>query len=766
MYEVIWDTETGGILLQQVGAEGLSTPVRPVFHEELDLLGFQAKWRYPRSKAPLLWATTVGRRYFFRGEAVAEAKGGSFFHPPTIQYFREDLELTPIDVPRMLAKNCTLMRNLAHEAIAFIRQAHDQNMRRAEIAAVAFSGGKDSLVLLDLVHRALRPDEFVVVFNDTQMEITPTYEAVKKAEETWPHLRFRTSRSHKSVEQTWREFGPPSRIHRWCCTVHKSVPNLLLLRQLAGNPAARALIYDGIRWEESQARAGYQRVTYGGKHGTQINVSPIVKWNSAEVFLYLLTRNIFLNEGYRYGFARIGCAVCPFASQWWNALVWMKYPKDCLPFLDILSEYALKHYKDTKEFLTSGAWKGRAGGRFIDEQPRLTERKLNNKLEYIVTNPQLHFTELINTFNIVSKDSDGHILMMINSSYVKLKTFKDKGSLIVHIFNYNIYDRYTLNLIKGLLNKLTYCVSCKACEVECPKGAIRIGNKTYVVDHNKCVHCLNCITFVEKGCYVAKSLQITNEENTSMKGINRYQHFGMKKEWLHEFFLDPAKWFVINNLGNRQFEAMKVWLRESEIIVRTDLSDCGHILRRIGLENELTWYVIWIHLARNSKLINWYINNIEWNTFYSKKDMIQMLGDSLSVASRDNAIKALFGLFKDTPLGESLNLGIVTKLDSRSSIIIRKSRHEDTDSIAILYSMYRYAEKNDRYEFSISDVYNGSEGVYSLFGLPKDTFTKILIGLSTKYNTFLSVEIVRDLDNIYLFRQFSAIDILRRCSNV
>jgi len=233
MYDIVWEPETGGILLQEAGSSGLKSEVRPVFHEELDLLGFGEKWRYPRAEAPLLWATSVGRRYFYRGVCVAEAKGGSFFQAPTIQYFHQDLALEPVDVPAMLAKNAALLRNLTQEAITFIRQAQDRERPRVDIAAVAFSGGKDSLTLLDLVQRALCPDEYVVVFNDTQMEISPTYEAVAKVQAHWPHLRFYTTRCHKPPEQTWREFGPPSRIHRWCCSVHKSVPNLLLLRQLA-----------------------------------------------------------------------------------------------------------------------------------------------------------------------------------------------------------------------------------------------------------------------------------------------------------------------------------------------------------------------------------------------------------------------------------------------------------------------------------------------------------------------------------------------------
>ena len=47
---------------------------------------------------------------------------------------------------------------------------------------VAFSGGKDSVVTLDLVQRALPHNEFKVLFGDTGMEFPDTYETVDEIE--------------------------------------------------------------------------------------------------------------------------------------------------------------------------------------------------------------------------------------------------------------------------------------------------------------------------------------------------------------------------------------------------------------------------------------------------------------------------------------------------------------------------------------------------------------------------------------------------------
>lgn len=83
MYKIIWDIETNGVILtdKNVATDMILIP-RPVFFEELDLLGFDKHWEYPKTKEPLLWAN--GRRYYYKGVKVAEARGGNIFEAPQI----------------------------------------------------------------------------------------------------------------------------------------------------------------------------------------------------------------------------------------------------------------------------------------------------------------------------------------------------------------------------------------------------------------------------------------------------------------------------------------------------------------------------------------------------------------------------------------------------------------------------------------------------------------------------------------------------------
>jgi phosphoadenosine phosphosulfate reductase len=763
MYEVCWDSETGGILLGCGKEQGIGLEIRPVFHEELNLLRFNRHWSYPENdERPLLWATSVSRRYFYKGRLVAEIKGGGFFEEPQIHFYEKELKLDPVDVARMVKKNSAILEGMAQQAIGFILDVNNQYQKKTDITAVAFSGGKDSLVLLDLVQRTLSPDEFVVVFNDTTMEISATHESVNKAREKWDNLSFYTAKAAKDALTTWKEFGPPSRIHRWCCTVHKSAPTLLLLRDLVGKPAIKALIFDGIRQAESQARSGYKAVTEGGKHGSQVNASPIILWNSAEVFLYLFNRNIFYNRAYIKGLTRVGCNVCPFSSKWSELIYKKVYGLEVSEFLNILIEYAQNdniEQSEIKKYINERRWKGRAGGRSLKNGKNKIQESLNNNyFSFTIAQPTENWEEWIKSI--------GRVIKVNNKIYIGTKTLMFCYELVrvddilnVTITGINISDRLIVQYIRCVNYKTAYCVHCRGCEPECPTGALTVGGKI-LIDETKCIHCGKCLTFQEKGCLAARSLSIT-KKGATMKGMNRYQTFGMKTEWLEEFFRKQQNWWDQNDLGNRQFDAMKVWLIEAELIDKNSISSLGRQLSALGSDNTLCWAIIWTNWGRNSALINWYQTHVPWKSYHSKNELAELVGGDLSIRTRQNAMKSLFLLLRESPLGKEMGLGEIQTGEQRIEHINKKG-WDNPDPIAVLYSLYRYAEKVEKQNLTVSELYdNAPEGPYVLFGIEQDELKRILRGLASSYEKWISVELMRDLDNINLDSSIKAEDILK-----
>ena len=157
MYSYEWDASTGGYILNSTPLAFSKEP-RPVYYKELDILGFDAKWNYPKSDAyPLMWAEA--NNYYYRGRLVAKTKGGSICKAPELIFIEDPEpsgeELKFVDIPAMIEKNQNILESLTQEAIKKIYNIYSSNRKKYDIFYVAFSGGKDSIVTLDLVQRAI-----------------------------------------------------------------------------------------------------------------------------------------------------------------------------------------------------------------------------------------------------------------------------------------------------------------------------------------------------------------------------------------------------------------------------------------------------------------------------------------------------------------------------------------------------------------------------------------------------------------------------------
>ncbi|MGB9791797.1 MAG: phosphoadenosine phosphosulfate reductase family protein, partial [Thermacetogeniaceae bacterium] len=572
MYGVIWDRETGGFLLIDEREQAINGEIRPVFYEELDLLGFDRYWSYPRVEEPLLWAVGA-RRYYYRGELVAEAEGGGLFTRPQLKIHRVGLELEPVDLKAVIAKNNSLLQGLVQRSLRLIWQTYMRYKDKVDVIVVAFSGGKDSLVTLDLVQRVLEPNQFMVVFSDTGMEVQDTYKAVEAARERWPHLSFYTAKSAKDPQTTWREMGPPSRIHRWCCVVHKTAPTLLLLRRLTGKASVRALVFDGVRSEESPRRSSYLEVTQGGKHKLQTNASPIISWNSSEVFLYLFSRRLLLNPAYRYGVVRVGCAVCPMASGWWDVISGAIYQEDMKSFIDELRIYAIRigvNEREINHYLEDGGWKRRAGGRYLPHGGnRVIQQIEGSKVTFVMRQPTEEWLEWAKALGRLVRTGDDQGFIERDGALYPFIVRRLEKSTVVEVENLAYAERSVIDAFRFVAVKSAYCCHCQACQVECPTGALEIGERVLIDD--KCTACGMCLNLNGEACIAAKSLA-TSEGDFYMnesKVLHTYEHFGMRKEWVADFLNCPKDWASCNDLGNRQFDAMMMWLKHAELMTGT-----------------------------------------------------------------------------------------------------------------------------------------------------------------------------------------------------
>jgi phosphoadenosine phosphosulfate reductase len=773
MYGYEWTDENG--IFRLTINQKISKEIRPVFKQELDYFGLGQVWEYPNTEAPLLWAEGI-RNYVLNGKRVAEAKGGGFYTKPEVVIYQEDLRLEPIDIRKLWQENEALMKGLEQSAIKFIRENYELYKKQGHAFVVAFSGGKDSLVLLDLVNKALSPDEFFVIFSNTGMELDITLQAVEQSKRHWKHLRFVEAKSHMEPDVSWETFGPPGRRLRWCCAVHKSVPTILKLRDVIGDSSTKAVVFDGVRAEESVQRSQYNEVSIGSKNINQVNCSPILKWSSSEIFLYLLHDNLIFNQAYKQGLFRVGCIVCPLSSFWWEGIVTDIYSHEVQPLLKKIEDYAnaVKPKNEQKSYIEKGGWKGRIGGRgLIRGGNRVIEHIESDTITFDFTFAKQEWLSVAPILGPIIDQRDNQYFQIINGIEF-IFTIKSDKSYSVSYKPYSKMDRFIVSHIRGVANKVAYCEGCKACVVQCPSDAFQITDDGNIfIREDRCIHCFNCLDFTNgKGCLVAKSLSVSGGKNMDLKGMNRYQHFGFRKPWLEHFFSYKSDCFTMGQLGNRQYDALKVWLREAGLLSAANRGEKAGLptplfgkIEHLGPYNPLTWAIIWANLAYNSVIVKWYMLYVPAGEVYEKNDLVFMLGDDYSQSTRDNAVTALLETMRHSPIGSVLKQGI--PIGSGNNLKYAKQGWETPEGVAILYSLYLWAEATDRYSFTINQLNEarGKAGVLgvdpvSIFGLNPDNFKDLLQELALHYENFIRVTFVVDLDTVKLDPEVSSLDIL------
>lgn len=771
MYAYEWDSSTGGYILTPMPLAFSKEP-RPVYYKELDILGFDKYWDYDKNDSfPYMWAEA--NNYYYRGRLVAKTKGGSLYTPPELVLIEdpepEGYPLRFVDIPAMVDKNRQLMEQLVQETIKKIYNTFIEYQDKVDVFYVAFSGGKDSVVALDLVQRALPHNCFKVLFGDTGMEFPDTYETVEKIKQICAEekIEFLQAKSKLKPENTWQIFGPPAVTIRWCCSVHKTTPQIMQLREVLQKPDFTGMAFTGVRGDESLSRSEYDAISYGGKHSGQYSCHPILEWNTAELFLYIYENGLTFNNAYKKGNTRAGCLVCPMSQGKHDYMKYKNYPDDTDLFINKIITTSGKNFskENYDRFVEQGYWRTRKSGRelsfghdkhvfeIVKGQNVITVQKKNE-----------YWKEWAKTIGQVTSLGDGEFSIAYEGKSYAIRTISTQEGGEQFTFP-NIENSKSdikfLSLFKSVIIKSVYCVNCGYCAAECKSGCIDMANGVHI--SNQCKHCFSCHDIYS---HCLRYNSIKNRIGAKvMTGLDRYYSFGIKENWLRVYFdyEGTSSFWKSDGDGevpNKKKDAFLNFVKDAGLVdedkslkgkeykyIKYKPNKFAEKMFSLGVDDESMWAYLMCNLvyAEDSEEFRWFIKNIPFSETSTpesiKLRLDEVMENDKSGLGKRNICDALKSFLIKTPFGKQLGLGSVIDYEEKVSSNGRETitlnyfvrgSWKNPDEKVILYALYKFAEACGNYrQFTLTrllDTSVESAGISptQIFGLNRETMEKIL----------------------------------------
>lgn len=197
---------------------------------------------------------------------------------------------------------------------------------------VGFSGGKDSIVLKDLMLSGRPKSKPEFHYSVTTIDPPELIYYIRKyhPDVIWDYPK-------KPFVVAMSERGLPMRPHgRWCCQEYKeSGPN---------STSKCRLVVTGIRQAESSSRKKRQKEEQCYRVKSKRMIHPLIEWTDDDIWLYIKLRKLPYCELYDQGFKRLGCVGCPFASQKNRDREFARWPR----YRAMYKKYIIRLYEKNK----------------------------------------------------------------------------------------------------------------------------------------------------------------------------------------------------------------------------------------------------------------------------------------------------------------------------------------------------------------------------------------------------------------------------------
>jgi len=374
--------------------------------------------------------------------------------------------------------------------------------------SVSYSGGKDSLAVLQLVSESL--DDYEIMFADTGLEFPETVENVKQVVEHYGK-KLRSSSAGDAFWNSISVFGPPTMDTRWCCKICKLGP---ITRLIDENYEGGCLSFIGQRQYESHARSISKKVWKNPWVGNQVGASPIQEWTALHVWLYLFRTKAPYNPAYEKGYDRMGCWLCPSSSLADFFQLEESHPELAKKLNFYLLAYAEKMGL-SPEWVKYGLWRYKRYPRVLQ---KLAEKKGISLLPSQEAPTELHFEVATGyrpckaggisadgsfgqAIDIETLKESGMLSPIGKASFIEgaaSVVFKESRAQVFASGNVNGRSEDEKELKKLMrsvelsVRRALLCQGCGVCVGHCEHNAIEMKEKKVRIKEN-CIHCGACI---------------------------------------------------------------------------------------------------------------------------------------------------------------------------------------------------------------------------------------------------------------------------------
>lgn len=274
------------------------------------------------------------------------------------------------------------MNELIEKSKQAIRLAADMSLTYYDKPLIiAYSGGKDSDVLLHLAEDCLQPQEYEVIHSHTTVDAPETVYHIRdtfdrltnqgvKCEVLYP--RDKEGKMITMWNLIPKKKMPPTRIVRYCCQILKEVgiPHRLVAVGVRGDESIKRQGRDifGIQtstlkkaksfslehtqeaYSEALARDPIWDCTLiktMRDHGNTV-VNPIYEWSGQNIWDYIKAKQISINPLYERGYTRIGCIGCSFATYYQRLKEFSDYPTYKQAYINAFDKMLIERKKEGK----------------------------------------------------------------------------------------------------------------------------------------------------------------------------------------------------------------------------------------------------------------------------------------------------------------------------------------------------------------------------------------------------------------------------------